>query len=170
MYIDLNYISSVLYEKVTFDMFIKFLIVYFFIIWISILLWVIKDIWNRTNSILLQLFSVLIVLFWTPLWVFVYLLIRPSKTLFEKYYEEIDVNLDTFSQIIEEKNRFIDSNLKCFRCNISISPDFKFCPNCKTSLKKQCISCKKTLYSNWKICPYCWEDQKQEEIIENKKK
>ena len=60
---------------------------YFFIVWISIIIWVTKDITNRTNSLFLQIFSILIVLLWTPLSVVIYLLIRPSRTLFEKYYD-----------------------------------------------------------------------------------
>jgi hypothetical protein len=55
-----------IYELVTFDTFIKFAVLYFFIIWISILLWVIKDISNRTDSLFLQIISVLIILFFTP--------------------------------------------------------------------------------------------------------
>jgi len=54
-----------IYELVTFDTFIKFAILYFFIIWISILLWVIKDISNRTDNLFLQIISVLIILFFT---------------------------------------------------------------------------------------------------------
>jgi len=92
-----------IYEMVTFDTFIKFAVLYFFIIWISVLLWVMKDISNRTNSIFLQVISVLIILFFSPFWIFIYLLIRPSNTLFEKYYQEIEENLDIFHEIIEEK-------------------------------------------------------------------
>jgi hypothetical protein len=62
-----------------------------------------KDISNRTNSIILQVISVLIILILTPFWIFVYLIIRPSNTLFEKYYNEIEENLDIFHQIIEDR-------------------------------------------------------------------
>ena len=73
------------------------------IIWIAILLWVIKDIANRTDNVLLQVISILIILFLTPFGIFVYLLIRPTKTIFEKYYEEIEDNIDIFNEIIEER-------------------------------------------------------------------
>lgn len=92
-----------LWDQVTFEMFIKFLILYFFIIWIAILAWVIRDISNRTDSLFLQVISVLIILLFTPLGVFIYLLIRPGKTLFEKYYEEIEDNLAIFTKIMEDK-------------------------------------------------------------------
>ncbi|MCD5385179.1 hypothetical protein LRZ95_00760, partial [Candidatus Gracilibacteria bacterium] len=103
MEINLVGIIDKIYNTITFDVFIKFTVLYFFIIWISVLLWVIKDISNRTNSILLQIISVLIILFFTPFGIFIYLLIRPSNTLFEKYYSEIEENLDIFHDIIEER-------------------------------------------------------------------
>ncbi len=103
MKIDLVGLVNSIYEGITFDVFIEFTILYFFIIWISILLWVMKDISNRTNNIILQIVSVLIILFFTPFWIFIYLLIRPSNTLFEKYYGEIEDNLDIFHEIIKER-------------------------------------------------------------------
>lgn len=169
MNIDLSKIMTDFYEAVTFEIVIKFVILYFFIIWIAILLWVMKDIKNRTNNIFFQVICIFTILFLTPLWVFIYLLIRPWKTLFEKYYEEIEENLELFSQIIEEKNNKCETEFKCFSCTEPISPDFKFCPNCKVSLKNECETCKKLLYSDWKVCPYCWDKQKGKSEKKNKK-
>jgi RNA polymerase subunit RPABC4/transcription elongation factor Spt4 len=162
MNLDISNILEIFYEAVTFDVFLKFSIVYFFIIWIAILLWVIKDISNRTDNIFLQIISILSILFLTPFWIFIYLLIRPWKTLFEKYYEEIEDNLDLFNQIIEEKNNKCESEVTCFKCREPISHDFKFCPKCKVSLKNECNWCKKLLSSDWKACPYCGKKQKKE--------
>ncbi len=58
------------------------------------MVWVAKDINNRTRSFVLQIFCILIVLFLTPLGIFIYLLIRPQKTLFEKIFEEEFLKLD----------------------------------------------------------------------------
>jgi len=76
------------------NMLIRGLIAYIFIIWFCIVFWVAKDINNRTRSILLQIFCIIIVLFLTPLGIFIYLLIRPQKTLFEKIFEEEFLKLD----------------------------------------------------------------------------
>lgn len=103
MQTNLNLFIENIYSSITFDFFIKLVVVYFFILWIAILLWVIKDITNRTDNVFLQVVSILIILFLTPFWVFIYLLIRPSKTIFEKYYEEIEENIDIFKEIIEER-------------------------------------------------------------------
>lgn len=66
---------------------IRFAGIYLIVIWVSVVIWVIKDITNRTDSIILQVLSVLTVLVFTPLGIFVYLLIRPQSTLFERLYE-----------------------------------------------------------------------------------
>jgi hypothetical protein len=66
MEVDLVGFVTYLYGLVTFDTFLRFAILYFFIVWISVLLWVMKDISNRTNSIILQVISVLIILILTP--------------------------------------------------------------------------------------------------------
>ena len=126
-----------IYDKITFEMLLKFLVVYFIIVWIAVLVWVVKDISNRTNSLILQVFSILLILFLTPLWVFVYLLFRPGKTLFEKYYEEIEDNLDLMTEIIHEKMGNSDGLIHCMYCNEPISPDFKYCPHCKKKVKKE---------------------------------
>jgi hypothetical protein len=99
---DIDFILGFLYENVTFEMFLKLLVIYFFIIWISLLVWVMKDISNRTESILLQIVSIFIILIFTPFGIFIYLIIRPGKTLLERSYDEIEYNLDIISAFVEE--------------------------------------------------------------------
>lgn len=170
MNIDIPYLMEMLYETVTIDLFLKFSVAYFFIIWIALLLYVIRDISNRTNNVFLQIISILTILILTPFWIFIYLIIRPGKTLFEKYYEEIEDNLETFNEIIEERNNLSEPEIECFNCGEPISHDFKFCPKCKESLQNDCESCGKIIYSDWNICPYCWEKQDIKKIDEKFKK
>lgn len=86
------------------NMVIRWAIIYMFIIWFCIVVWVAKDINNRTRSIILQIFCIVLVLFLTPLGIFIYLLIRPQKTLFEKIFEEEFLKLDAEyrQEILEE--------------------------------------------------------------------
>lgn len=157
-----------LVSLLTFETLLKVIIVYFFIVWFAIVIFVTKDIINRTNNILYQIISIFTVLFWTPLWIVVYLLIRPSKTLFEKYYEESSV------EEVDEKE--IDEIIKqskelCYNCKCVIELDYNFCPSCKIELKKDCFNCKKQIKPNWNICPYCWKnEEKKIEKILNKTK
>jgi hypothetical protein len=99
-----NELYNLLLNYVTIENTIKFFVLYFFVIWIAILVWVYKDITNRTDSIIYQIISILIILIFTPLFgLFIYLIIRPSKTLFEKYYEEVEYNLESLTKDIEER-------------------------------------------------------------------
>ncbi|MCP4522775.1 MAG: hypothetical protein GY828_00995 [Candidatus Gracilibacteria bacterium] len=158
------------YQGITFVTVFQFMLIYFFIIWIALIVWVIKDINNRTQSILFQLISILIIFLGTPLGVFIYLLIRPSKTIFEKYHAEVENNLDLMQEIINEKNNDIGDRLHCFVCETPVLPEFKFCPKCEIQLKQECHECTKTVYRNWEICPYCGIKQDfQEEKTGNKK-
>lgn len=180
---EVNYINILwnIWNSLTLELFIKMIIIYFFIVWIAIIVWVTKDIINRTNNILLQIISILTVLILTPLWIVIYLLVRPSKTLFEKYYEEWEID-DEIEKVINEVKEKEDINketedqkenkLICDKCKYKINSDFKFCPMCKNTLKSECISCNKEINPKWEVCPYCWKDQKEKikKIIENKKK
>jgi hypothetical protein len=106
-----NELYNLLLNYVTIENTIKFFVLYFFVIWIAILVWVYKDITNRTDNIIYQIISILVILIFTPLFgLFIYLIIRPSKTLFEKYYEEVEYNLESLTKDIEQ--RLKDCELK----------------------------------------------------------
>lgn len=160
-----NIYLNYFWESLTFERIALFIVAYFFVIWIAIILWVVKDIGNRTNSIALSIFSVLLVILFTPLGVFLYLLIRPGRTVFEKYYEEIEENLGILSSIVE-KHTLIEQTgevTNCPKCNYEIQTDFIICPNCKDILKHQCHVCHRDIRENWKVCPYCGEKQHKKE-------
>jgi len=133
-----NIIFDYLINVVTLKNVIIFSVLYFFVIWISILVWVIKDITNRTDKVYVQILSILSVLIFTPFWVFLYLLIRPSKTLFEKYYLEVENNLECLWDEIVEKiwNRNFNS-IECVECSKNIKQEFKYCPYCKNKTKSK---------------------------------
>lgn len=154
---DYIWFISNIFSMLTFEFFLKLIIIYIFIIWVAIIIWVTRDIINRTNNILIQVFSILIVLIWTPLWIIIYLLIRPSKTLFEKYYEESNLIEDDLQDYDLKK---IKENIKtCPYCDYEIKDEYKFCPNCRNILKKKCIYCGRELKPEWIFCPNCWKDQ-----------
>lgn len=159
-----------------FENILKLVIIYLLILWASVIIWVTKDIINRTNNIFLQIFSILTVLVWTPLWIVVYLLIRPSQTLFEKHYEEIEFEDENYTERLLEEVEWLKKELyskkKCFNCDYTVSADFTFCPNCRIALKKICISCQKPLDNNWTHCPSCGKDQEEKvtKILEKTEK
>jgi len=99
-----------LWEVVNFEMALKFAVLYVFIVWIATVVWVIKDITNRTSIIILQILCILLVVLFPFIGIFIYLLIRPSNTLLEKYYSEIEENLDIVSEFIQ--NHITEKNEK----------------------------------------------------------
>jgi len=85
---------SLIFTNMTLEIGLKILVVYLLLLWLGIAVRVTKDILNRTNSILLQMFCILLILVGTPLGIFFYLLIRPGRTLYERYYEELALEWD----------------------------------------------------------------------------
>jgi hypothetical protein len=51
-----------LVENITIELAFKIVIAYFFVVWIALIVWVIKDISVRTNSIIFQILCVLTIL------------------------------------------------------------------------------------------------------------
>ena len=148
---------------ITVETFIKLCVLYFFIIWISSIIWVLKDSSNRSDSLILQFISFLLSLI--PFGIFLYLLIRPTKTLFERYYEEVEVNLEHLAHTIEGKLEIKEQvSIQCPNCNYPIENTYKFCPNCKEELKHACKTCDKKVSKDWKACPYCWENEPVENV------
>lgn len=76
------------------DILFRSVVIYFFVVWFCLVVWVVRDITNRTHSIVFQVVSILMVLFLTPLGIFIYLLLRPQKTLFEQVFESEFLRLD----------------------------------------------------------------------------
>jgi len=158
------------FSTITFEWFIKFLTIYFLIIWWALLIWVIRDITNRTNNVLLLILSVLTILLLSPLWIFIYLIIRPNKTLFEKSYNNLEDNIELLNQMVQEKAEQLEYETHCFNCWDLVKNEFNYCPNCKSRLKVECKNCKKIVQETWNNCPYCWVEKPEKvEKKENKK-
>jgi glucan phosphoethanolaminetransferase (alkaline phosphatase superfamily) len=138
-----NIILTYLTSIITLKSVVIFVLLYFFVIWVIILIWITKDIKNRTNNIFLQILSILTVLIFTPFGLFLYLLIRPTKTLFEQYYSEIEHNLDSLLvdmiKNIWKKNFNI---ISCLECSKYIQAEFKYCPYCKKKVNSKKIKTK----------------------------
>lgn len=76
-------------------------VVYIGLLWLFIIIWVTRDSIHRSKSLLFQTFSILINIAIPILGVLLYLIIRPSQTLVEKYYQEMEQRL--LREAIEEK-------------------------------------------------------------------
>lgn len=55
---------------------------------------------------------------------------------------------------------FAEGTYVCPCCGAKLTAEFKFCPNCKASLKEKCAKCGKELQVGWHCCPACGTETK----------
>ncbi len=119
------------------------LIVYFLVgllifFWIYSLLWVAKDISWRTGSFGLQLLSILLIVFLTPvIGLPIYILIRPP------------VGISRVSTVVGS------DQIACASCGEMNSTEFVYCVFCAEKLKAPCKECKKNYAISYSYCPFC---------------
>lgn len=123
-----------------------FLIVYLLAVWLGLVVWTWRDVRARSRDLFMQLLSVLMVVFFFIPGILLYFLLRPRETLEEQYERELSE--EALLQDIEEK-------MVCPACQQKVHPDFLFCPNCHTRLKRRCENCHRITSLRWNICPYC---------------
>ena len=128
------------------QLFAAFLGAYLLTVWISLIIWTYRDVRARSRSIFVQLLSVVLVAVFNIPGILLYFLLRPRETLAEQYERELSE--EALLQDIEEK-------VACPACQQKIHPDFLFCPNCHTRLKRRCDNCHRITSLRWNICPYC---------------
>jgi hypothetical protein len=127
------------------DLAIKGVIAYLFAVWVAFVIWVARDITNRTENLLVQTFSVLLVVVFTPVFgIPIYLLVRPRATLFERYYEEAN---------LQEAEEFFEHS--CPECTDPVSEGYRYCPHCGTELLRPCPHCGELVGKSWEHCAYC---------------
>lgn len=69
---------------------IAVLIGYLVLLWVSLIVWTTKDIISRSNNVIYQLIAILLVVVFNIFGLLLYLGIRPSKTLIEKFFEDLE--------------------------------------------------------------------------------
>lgn len=135
-----------IFDSPIFDWVTKGVLVYLGVLWFAIVIWVGRDIINRTNNILFQVFVILLNVVLPVFGLILYLIIRPGKTLLEKYYEELEYNF-----LADQSS----PDGTCPRCEGAISSDFLYCPSCSEKVKNSCPHCKHIYLSQYVVCPYC---------------
>ena len=124
---------------------IKGVLAYLIAIWVAFVIWVVRDITNRSSNILVQTFSILLIVAFTPIFGLpLYLLVRPRSTLFEKYYEEVGL-----AESESFEGRF------CEECEEPVSPEYRYCPHCRHELLVPCRHCGELASKDWDCCAYC---------------
>jgi len=115
-------------------------------LWVSLIIWTIRDVRRRSKDPMARVLAVLIVALLFLPGMLIYAILRPAKTLDEEFQQSLEE--EALLQTIE------DIPL-CPGCSRKIKHDWIVCPNCQTKLKKKCHHCKALMELPWNICPFC---------------
>lgn len=125
------------------------------LLWLSIIVWVYRDIRDRTRDLGLQVLAVFVVMMFFPglniPGLALYLMLRPRETLEEAYARSLEE---------EALLREIGDEGVCPSCRRFVERGWKACPFCQTQLKDVCRQCSQLLSFSWVACPYCGEQRR----------
>lgn len=120
------------------------------LLWLSIIVWVYRDIRDRTRDLGLQVLAVFVVMMFFPGFnipgLALYLMLRPRETLEEAYARSLEE---------EALLREIGDEGICPSCRRFTERGWRTCPYCQTQLKDVCAKCEQLLSFSWVACPYC---------------
>lgn len=109
--------------------------------WILAILWTIKDISSRTNNLLGQILSILLVGIWTPfIWLPIYLLLRPLSYKWER---------------ISWRESLAVQTAICPACGMKNPLHHDFCVTCGQKMVIMCKECKAPYHRIYDYCPQC---------------
>ncbi|MDO8616144.1 MAG: zinc ribbon domain-containing protein [Dehalococcoidia bacterium] len=120
------------------------------LLWLSIIVWVYRDVRERTRDLGLQVLAVFVVMMFFPGFnipgLALYLMLRPRESLEEAYARSLEE---------EALLREIGDEGVCPSCRRFVERGWKTCPFCQTQLKDVCRQCAQLLSFAWLACPYC---------------
>ncbi len=121
-----------------------------FLLWLSIIVWIYRDVRDRTRDLALQVIVMFMALMFFPGFnvpgLALYLMLRPRETLDESYARSLEE---------EALLREIGDEAVCPSCRRFVEHGWRVCAFCQTQLKDSCTSCDQLLSFNWIVCPYC---------------
>ena len=129
---------------------------YIFVLLVAIVIWVARDIVSRTKSLIFQVLAILLVIILNLPGLLIYLIIRPQKTLLEKYHEEL------------EQKVLAETEENCPKCDRPLPLEFQFCPHCGEEARQKCKKCGKLVSKNWSVCPYCGTKKSTQKKVDSK--
>lgn len=115
-------------------------------LWLSLIIWVFRDIRSRARDPLARFLSVLVVAVLFLPGIVIYLILRPPRTLEDEYQHSLEE---------EALLSAIEDNVLCPGCGRRVKENWMVCPSCHTKLKKNCHQCSKLMELPWNLCPYC---------------
>jgi RNA polymerase subunit RPABC4/transcription elongation factor Spt4 len=134
-----------------------------FLLWLSIIVWIYRDVRDRTRDLALQVIAMFMALMFFPGFnvpgLALYLMLRPRETLDEAYARSLEE---------EALLREIGDEAVCPSCRRFVERGWRVCAFCQTQLKDSCTGCDQLLSFNWVVCPYCGGQAKDAALPQSK--
>ena len=131
------------------------------LLWLSIVVWIYRDIRERTRDLGLQVLAIFVAVLFFPAFnipgLALYLMLRPRETLEEAYARSLEE---------EALLREIGDEGMCPSCRRFVERTWRICPFCATQLKDICSRCEQLLSFNWVACPYCGTERRGRNVPE----
>ncbi len=143
--------------NIDFNMFGTLFIVALVVFWLVIIGWVWVDSSERTSKKGLKIGYILLVIFFNIFGLIIYLIIRPSETIEEIYWEDLERRYLKY-----ETSELGD----CPRCGSQLYPGYVFCTNCGYRLKVKCPQCGVLIDKDHLFCEYCGFKIKEKKEIQ----
>jgi RNA polymerase subunit RPABC4/transcription elongation factor Spt4 len=132
------------------------LIAYAVILLLGTVVWVYRDIRERTRDTWSQTISWLLVVIFNLPGLILYLVLRPRETLLESYERRLET---------EALMGDMPERRACPSCQRPAHADYLVCPYCRTGLRQACSNCHKPLELTWIACPYCGAQGPQQMVV-----
>ncbi len=115
--------------------------VFFIFFWVIVVVWTTKDIINRTTSFSLQIISIVLVTFLTPIvWLPLYFLIRPLSYKKDR---------------IPWREACASNLIPCYNCSTLNAKEYVCCIACGERLKIKCKECWNNYAHSFAYCNIC---------------
>lgn len=110
-------------------------------IWILSVLWITKDVINRTTSTFFQIFSIILWTILWPIWLIIYIVLRPVWYIYDRNWW---------------REAIIFDYINCNNCWTLNNRSHNFCIWCWKNLKIKCKECWNHYSYDRDYCPNCW--------------
>ena len=144
---------------INFNIFSFILGLLFVIFWLVIIGWVWIDSSERTSNRSRRFIYILLVIILNIPGLIIYLIIRPSETIEEIYWADLERRYIKF-----ETAELGD----CPKCGHQLYPGYVFCTNCGYEIKKRCPKCNVLVDKDHKFCEFCGYQMRDRAVEQEK--
>jgi len=123
-----------------------------FIFWLAVIWWVWLDSVKRFKNAFVQFVMGLVVIVFPIFGLFIYLLVRPTRTTEENYFIDLEKKV-----LLSES---FDLNI-CEKCQYVLPGNFIRCPGCGGEVRHTCLGCKEIINVRYEYCPFCGKKQEK---------